>query len=244
MNGTTTKNVAPYIVAAIVSVFLIIIAYVMFFVPKMDESKRLVSQAATAHANNAALTAKADRLAAIAQNLDPLKTQVGEFTQAFPSEARQQEMIDAINEAAGSTGVTLKALSPNVPAPATDEAAEEAAPAPADPGQQAGTELPGPAPVPGAGQQAAATAPAEQLGKVTLKVDAEGSLEAVRAFIVKVENLKRPLLVHEVQIEKLEKSYHVTLNGETFLTAPLVEPKGSGDSAKEGSLPEATEESE
>ena len=243
MNGTTSKNLAPYVVAAIVSVFLILIAYMMFFVPKMEESKTLVAQAATAHSNNAALTAKADRLAGIAQNLDPLKAQIGDFTSSFPSQARQQEMIDAINEAASSTGVTLTGLSPNVPEPATEEtAAEEAPAAPSDQTKQAGTELPGPAPVTGAAQQAAES-PTAQLGTVSLKIDGDGSLEAVQAFIVKIENLKRPVLVHEVQIEKLEKSYHVTLNGKTFLTAPLVEPKGTGDTTQEGSLPKAGTES-
>jgi Tfp pilus assembly protein PilO len=226
VNGTTSKNVGPYIVAGIVSVFLIVIAYMMFFVPKMAESSKLVAQAATAHANNAELTARVDKLQGIARNLDPLKAQIGEFNQSFPSAARQQEMIDAINAAAGSTGVTLKTLSPNVPAPKTADAPAAAAPA-ANQAQQAGTELPGPAPVPTPGA-AVADGSTAQLGTVTLKIDGEGSLEAVQAFIVKVENLKRPLLVHELSIEKLESSYHVTFNGETFLSAPLVEPKTAG----------------
>lgn len=239
MNGTTSKNIAPYIVAGIVSVFLIVIAYMMFFVPKMAESSRLVAQAATAHENNVALTAKADKLAGIAENLEPLKAQIGDFSKSFPFDARQQEMIDAINEAAGSTGVTLKNLSPNVPAPKTADAPADGS-APVDQVQQDGTELPGPAPVSGDAGQAAAS-PTAQLGTVTLKVDGEGSLEAVQAFIVKVENLKRPLLVHEMSIEKLENTYHVTLNGETFLAAPLVEPKREASSADQESQPETPE---
>lgn len=226
MNGTASKNVGPYIVAAIVSVFLIVIAYMMFFVPKMAESSKLVSQAATAHENNAALTARVDKLQGIARNLDPLKAQIGEFSKSFPSDARQQEMINAISDAAGSAGVTLKTLSPNAPAPKTADTAAAAAAAPATQAKQAGTELPGPAPVPTPGA-AVADASTAKLGSVSLKIDGEGSLEAVQAFIVKVENLKRPLLVHELQIQKLETGYHVTLSGETFLAAPLVEPKAA-----------------
>lgn len=243
MNGTTSKNIAPYIVAAVVSAFLIVIAYMMFFVPKMDESKKLVANAATAHASNAALTAKADKLEAIANNLDPLKEQVGRFSQSFPSAAQQQEMIDAINEAAASSGVTLTTLNPNAPKPAEGADGAEAA-APVGQIRQEGSELPGPAPVAAATEdQAAATS--TQLGTVTLKIDGDGSLEAVQAFVTKIENLKRPLLVHEVQIEKLENRYHVMLNGETFLAAPLVEPKdesveASGDA---GDFPDAAVES-
>lgn len=238
MNGTTSKNVGPYIVSAIVSVFLIVIAYMMFFVPKMAESAKLVSQAATAHTNNAALTARVDKLKGVAENLDPLRAQIGDFSKAFPSAARQQEMIDAINDAAGSTGVTLKTLSPSAPKPKTaDTGAQTAAPAPQ--AKQQGTDLPGPAPVPGAGAAAAAAADpsSAQLGTIGLKIDGEGSLEAVQAFIVKVENLKRPLLVHEMGIEKLENSYHVTLNGETFLAAPLVDPTAA-NGTDQGSAPE------
>ncbi|MBG0738863.1 hypothetical protein IV500_05435 [Paeniglutamicibacter antarcticus] len=240
MNGTTSKNVGPYVVAAIVSVFLIVIAYMMFFVPKMDESKKFVSQAATAHANNAALTARADKLEGISKNLDPLKAQIVDFSKSFPADARQQEMIDAINEAAGAAGVTLKTLSPNAPAA---KSADTAAPAadtkiPADQSKQSGSDLPGLATVPTSDAAPAESATA-QLGSVSLKIDGEGSLDAVQAFIVKVENLKRPLLAHEVQIEKLENSYHVTLNGETFLAAPLVEPKAGAADAAQGSVPAA-----
>lgn len=240
MNSATSKNIGPYIVAGVVSAFLIVIAYMMFFVPKMAESTKLVSQAATAHANNVALTAKVDKLKGVAENLDPLKAQIGEFSKSFPSAARQQEMIDAINDAAGSTGVTLKTLSPSVPAlKAGETKADPATPATpaANQAKQAETDLPGPAPVPTATEAVVDSATA-QLGSVSLKIDGEGSLEAVQAFIVKVENLKRPLLVHELQIEKLENSYHVTLNGETFLAAPLVEPQAAGSS--DGSQPETS----
>ena len=230
MNGTTSKNVGPYIVAAIVSVFLIVIAYMMFFAPKLVESTKLVSQAATAHANNTALTSRVDKLKGIAKNLDPLKTQIAAFSKSFPSDARQQEMINAINDAAGSAGVTLKTLSPSVPAPKTADTTAAAAAAPAPQTTQAGTNLPGPAPVATQSKPVADSASA-QLGSVSLKIDGEGSLEAVQAFIVKVENLKRPLLVHELQIEKQENSYHVTLNGETFLASPLVEPKAADQAA-------------
>lgn len=236
MNGTTSKNVAPYIVAALVSVFLIVIAYMMFFVPKMAESKALVGQAATTHASNVALTSRADKLEAIAGNLGPLKAQVGEFSQSFPSAARQQEMIDALNEAAVSTGVTLTTLSPNAPKPIEEDpaAAAAAAAAPAPAAEAGAKELPGAVAVKQAAaeQQSVSTA---QLGTVSLKIDGKGSLEAVRAFIAKVESLQRPLVVHQLQIEKQEGSYHVMLNGETFLAGPLAEPAGkSADASGEG----------
>ncbi|ACL42115.1 hypothetical protein Achl_4164 (plasmid) [Pseudarthrobacter chlorophenolicus A6] len=224
MNGSTSKNIAPYIVSGIAAVFLIVIAYAMFFVPKMNESKALVSSAATAHASNVALTAKADKLEAIAKNLTPLKTQVDQFKKAFPSGAEQQNMIDAINAAASSTGVTLTTLNPNVPEPAKDE--EKAPAASAAQATQVGTELPGPAPVAAAAATQSAPGSNSQLGTVNLKIDGKGDLAAVQAFLVKIENLERPITAHELQIEKQENGYHVMISGTTFLAAPLVEPQG------------------
>ena len=227
MNGTTSKNTAPYVVAGIVTIFLIVIAYAMFFAPKVDQSKALVEKAAVAHTKNAALTAKAEGLAAIAKDLEPLKGQVAVFNGAFPAGAEQQNLIDTINGAASSAGVTITTLSPKVPAVAQDQA-------PAAPGASAsqitqdGTSLPGPAPV-GSGDPAAATAGGSgaQLGTVSVKIDANGSLDAVQAFIVKVESLQRPLVVRELQVDKLEKNYHVMLKGDTFMAAPLVAPEKS-----------------
>lgn len=227
MNGSTSKNIAPYIVSGIAAAFLIIIAYAMFFVPKMNESKALVAAASNAHISNVALTDKADKLEAIAKNLAPLKAQVDQFSKSFPSTAQQQNMIDAIKAAADSTGVTLTTLNPNVPEP--EESEEEEAPvaaAPTSQSAQEGSALPGPAPVPEntTGQEAASTT--AQLGAVTLKIHGKGSLEAVQAFIVKLETLERPILMHDLQVEKQEASYHVIISGKTFLAAPLVEPKG------------------
>ncbi|GAA4035680.1 hypothetical protein GCM10023063_20350 [Arthrobacter methylotrophus] len=226
MNGTASKNTGPYIVAGIVSIFLIVIAYMMFFLPKMNESKALVSQAATAHTNNAALTAKAEKIGAIAKNIGPLKAQVDEFNLAFPSAAQQQNMIDTINQAAASTGVTLTTLNPSAPAPKKDDTAA-APPPPVTQAKQSGTDLPGPAPAPASPATQAAAASTAQLGTVSLKIDGTGTLDAVQAFVVKLESLKRPILVHELQIDKLENGYHVMANGETFLSAPLVAPAGS-----------------
>jgi hypothetical protein len=225
VNGAASKNIGPYIVAGIVTAFLIVIAYLMFFVPKMNESKALVSQAATAHTNNAALTAKADKIGAIAKNIGPLKAQVDEFNLAFPSAAQQQTMIDTINEAAASTGVTLTTLNPKAPEPKKDDTSVAAPPVTQT--KQSGTDLPGPAPAPALAANQAAAASTAQLGTVALKIDGSGTLDAVQAFVVKLENLKRPILVHELQIDKLETGYHVMVNGETFLSAPLAAPAGS-----------------
>lgn len=239
MNGTTSKNIAPYVVSVVVTMFLVILAYATFFVPKMNESRTLVDATATARTNNVALTAKAEKLDAISQNLAPLKAQVQDFTASFPSSAEQQAMIDAINEAASSTGVSLTTLNPNVPAPAKEDSDSDAPAAPAaSQGTQVGTELPGPAPVAAAADGQAPAEQSAQLGTVSLKIDGTGSFEAVQAFILKIENLKRPVLVHELQVEKLDNGYHVMINGETFLTAPLVEPGKTAAGATEGSATE------
>lgn len=225
MNGTTSKNIAPYIVSGFATVFLIIIAYAMFFVPKMNESKALVAAAASANSSNVALTEKADKLEAIAKNLAPLKSQVDHFTRSFPSGAEQQNMIDAVNAAAASTGVSLTTLNPNVPEPVGDAGTDAPAAAPAAATLE-GTELPGAAPVAAAADVQAPADTTSQLGSVGLKIDGKGSFEAVQAFIVKIETLERPILVHELQVEKQEGGYHVMISGKTFLSAPLVEPEG------------------
>lgn len=228
MNGTTAKNTAPYVVAVLISAFLITIAYVMFFVPKINESKALVVAAETARTGNAALIAKKDRIETIAGNLDPLKAQVGKFSTAFPFEARQQEMMDAITAAASASGVQLTTLNPNAP---VAEGADATAPVPAAPALDAeATPETGQAPA----QDTAVQEP--QLGTVSLKIDGKGSLGAVQDFITRIEGLKRPVMVKELQIQKMEGVYHVMITGDTFLSAPLVEP-GAGEADAEG--PEA-----
>lgn len=220
MNNTATRNIAPYIGAGIVTAFLIVIAYAMFFVPKMDESRALVEQADTLHTSNIVLTAKAEALAVTAKNLSPLKAQVAEFNSSFPAAPEQQNLLDTINAAAASSGLTLTTLSPELPkvpeepaaaAPAGGDAALESVQAPA-------------ASAEGAQAEDESTS---QLGTVGLKIDGKGSLEAVEAFIVRIEGMKRPLLVQEMQIEKSDGGYHVTLRGESFIAKPLVAPEES-----------------
>lgn len=224
MNGTASKNTAPYVVAGIVSIFLITIAYAMFFVPKMNESRTLAAQAASAHASNAALSAKADELAETAANLGPLKARVAAFAEAFPLDAGQENLIASINEAASSTGVTLTTLSPRAPiVPDAEAAGAEAAEAPVQKAPE-GTNLPGAVaiPAPEAGQ-----GPADEsapLGSVALKIDGIGSLEALRAFVVKIEALKRPLVVEEIKLDKQDDQYHVTISGTTYMASPLTVP--------------------
>lgn len=239
MNGTASKNVAPYIAAGFATAFLIVIAYVMFFVPKMNESAALVEQSSTQRASNVELQSKVDKLADTAKNLAPLKAQVAEFNASFPAGPEQQNLLDSINAAAAATGVKLTTLSPDVPKAQEEEA--PAAPAAGAAGQivQEGSDLPGPAPIPAAGAANAGAANAgaanagaaevstAQLGTVGLKINGTGTMEAVQAFVVRVEKLKRPLLVHEVMVEKTDAGYHVMLRGDTFIAKPLVEPEES-----------------
>lgn len=234
MNGTASKNITPYIAAGFATAFLIVIAYVMFFVPKMNESTALVEQASTQRASNVELQSKVEKLADTAKNLAPLKAQVAEFNASFPSGPEQQNLLDSINAAAAATGVKLTTLSPDVPKAQEEEA--PAAPAAGAAGQivQEGSDLPGPAPVPAADatnadapNAGAAEVSTAQLGTVGLKINGTGTMEAVQAFVVRVEKLKRPLLVHEVMVEKTDAGYHVMLRGDTFIAKPLVEPEES-----------------
>lgn len=221
MNGTAPRHIGPYIVAGLVTAFLIAIAYGVFFVPKLKESKVLAAQAVTAHQSNAVLSAKAAKISALAGNLGPLKSQVASFTGSFMTAAEQRDLIAAINEAGVSTGVTVTTLNTNAPVVVGDDSTEVA---PVQPQTQEGTELPGPAPVNTGGGEVVEADSSAVLGTVHLKIDGDGTLDAVKAFIVKVETLTRPLTVNEVKIDQLDGRYHVSILGESFIAAELPAP--------------------
>lgn len=232
---TPSRHIAPYIVAAVAAAFLIFLAYVMFFVPKMNETKALEDQTATVSASNELLAAKVAIITENAENIGDLEDRVKEFNAAFPAGSSQQDLMSAVAKAASESGVSLTTLNPAVPsvalvaAPVEEEGAVETGEADVDAALES-VQVEG---------EPAAEADQEGSGvaMVALTINAKGSPSDLRTFMEKLEAMDRPILVKTFGFEGQGSDTNLNLTAESFFVAPLVNP----DSEEEVAVDEESE---
>ncbi|MGK3708604.1 hypothetical protein [Arthrobacter sp. IK3] len=238
---TPSRHIAPYIVATAVAAFLIFLAYVMFFVPKLNETKALEDQTVTVNAANQALALKASILKENAENIGDLEQRVGEFNAAFPPGSSQKDLVASVTRAAEEAGVELVTLNPSVPSVAM--VAEEV---PADSSEAVETGEPD---VDAALEsvQADDTAAAEadlqetSVAMVALTINAQGTPQALLVFLEKLEQLERPLLVKTFGIEGEGNLTNLSITAESFFVAPLSKPAEVVDSEEATEAPAPAE---
>lgn len=236
-----SKPVAPYVVAVISSLAVILVAYLVFFSPKLNEAGALEKKVADTNTANDALQTRSDVLKGKVDHLSEATAQVAAFEKSFPSDPSQQDLISSILDAASATGVTVTGINPSAPAPITpDAAAVAAAAAPAAPAAPAA----GSSTDPGAAADAAAAKPAapedfsKVLAGVPLTINASGDPNALVVFMQRIESLKRPFTATEVTLVRgSDGTGLLTLVGQSFLSAPLAAPKT--DAAPAGTAPSA-----
>lgn len=226
--NTPSRHIAPYLIAAAVAAFLIFLAYLMFFVPKMNETKALEEQTATLSASNSVLGAKVAVIGENVRNIGSLEERVEEFNRAFPAGSAQQDLMEAVDRAAKEAGVKLTTLNPTTPVMAMG---------PAEDGTVAEAPVADPAAVDPAAVDPAlgsVQVPAEQavqpgagVAIVTLTIGAKGSPESLLAFMEKMESLSRPVLVKSFGFEGQGPETNLSITADSFFVAPLSNP-GSG----------------
>lgn len=225
---TPSRHIAPYIVAAAVAAFLIFLAYVMFFVPKMNETKALEDQTATVTASNELLAAKVAVIGENAENIGNLEDRVKEFNAAFPAGSSQQDLMNAVARAASESGVVLTTLNPAVPSVALVAAAVE----------EDGAVETGEADVDAALESVQTEVPAAEadqegsgVAMVALTINAKGSPTDLRVFMEKLEAMDRPILVKTFGFEGQGSETNLNLTAESFFVAPLVNPDSKEETA-------------
>lgn len=232
---TPSRHIAPYVVAAAVAAFLIFLAYVMFFVPKLNETKALEDQTATVAASNEVLAAKRAIIKENAENIGSLEDRVDEFNAAFPPGSSQKELVAAVTKAASDSGVTLTTLNPAIPSvamiaeevPAEDAGTVETGEADVDAALESVQTDDGSAPVEEEGLQDSSVA------MVALTINAQGRQEALRTFMQKLEKLDRPVMVKTFSFEGEGDKVNLSITSESFFVAPLANPEKAEESGKE-----------
>lgn len=226
-----TRPVAPYILAVIGSLVLIVIAYAFFFTPKINDTAALDKQISETTAANDELQVLSDALAKKVSSISEAKGKVAEFNKAFPAEASQQGLIASILDAAAATGVTVTGINPAAPTAATG----------AVPGAAAAPGTPAPAPADPADPAAAANQTSKVFAVVPLTINAAGDQAALVVFMQRLEGLTRPFTAIEVTLVRGDGGSLLTLTGQSFIAAPLQEPAAKSGEPAEKAPEEKTE---
>ncbi|MCC3299253.1 hypothetical protein [Arthrobacter caoxuetaonis] len=236
-----SRHIAPYVVAAAVAAFLVFLAYLMFFVPKLNDTKALEDQTATVAASNEALAVKKAILQENAANIGDLEGRVADFNAAFPPGSSQKELVAAITKAADEAGVKLTTLNPAVPSVAMIAPPEAAAEG------NAGVET-GEADVDAALESVQSEAPVEiapedlegsTVAMVGLTINAQGDPAALQRFMEKLEQLDRPILIKTFGFDGEGSNANLSITADSFFVAPLATPeqaKAAEEDAAEGAV--------
>jgi len=240
----TGRKVGPYLVALVITVLLIMLAYFVFFVPQQTKTKDLNAQTAAAAETNAGLQGKAKVLSEKRANMGSLKGQVDKLTTAFPPSASEQDLFASIQAAAGESGVTLTTLNPVKPVLGTQEKTDPAtAPSAAkisSDANAAGAKTPTAAVAPGAPGAAPVDESLSSIAVIYMTIIGDGTQDQLRTFLAKIETLKRPFSATDVQLKENKDGMTMTVTGRTFLTKPLVEPTVAPPAAQAASAPAAS----
>lgn len=221
-----TRTLVPYFVGVLITGFVVFLAYLVFFVPKISEAQAIQKQTTDQRILNDDLGRKVSAVLNKANNLPALLKEGDEFHASFPQGASQQDLFDSVMAAGAETGVNIFGLTTALPAtleeaaaPATGAAAGAAAAAPkADAAAVPAPAAHAPAAPAGAG---ASDSP---MAAVAMTIDASGEVPNLKAFMAKLESLRRPMQIKSYSLtdEAGKKGLHVT--AESYLTAPLQTP--------------------
>jgi Tfp pilus assembly protein PilO len=213
-----SRNLVPYFVGLLITGFVVFLAYLVFFVPKIAEAQSIQKQATDQRIFNDDQARKVSAVLAKAGNLPDLLKEGEVFHSSFPQGTSQQDLLNSVMAAGAESGVTVSGLTTALPA-----SMEAAAPAPAPAAASAAKVDAAPAPA----QPAAAPATGASdspMASVALTINAEGEPGQLKAFVAKLESLRRPMKIESFSLndEAGKSTLHVT--AESYLTAPLQTP--------------------
>lgn len=203
MSATKSKGSAtPYIFAVAVTGFVIFLAYVMFFMPKLKEASAVRANIETVASEISIQQAQLDEIAVMTRTMPELEASMAAFNEAFTLDPQQKGLFEAIAASASAAGVELTTLNPLPPElPEAEDALDED-----------GNLLPPEIPV---------------LATVNIKVEARGSTAALNSFLRGLENLDRPVSVSAFEISPYGEEDETFMFGatvKTWMADPLATP--------------------
>lgn len=209
MSTKTKGSAAPYVVAVAVTGFVIFLAYVMLFMPKLKEASAVRANIETVASEISIQQAQLDEIADVTATMPELEASMAAFNSAFTLDPQQKGLFEAITASASAAGVELVTLNPLPPE----------LPEPEDIVDEEGNLLPPEVPV---------------LATVNIKVEARGSIEALNSFLRGLEKMDRPVSVDAFEISPFGDERDVFMLGATVktwmadpLTAPIVNEDGT-----------------
>jgi Tfp pilus assembly protein PilO len=214
-----TKNLVPYIVGLVVTGFVVFLAYLIFFMPRIAEAQAIQKSTTDQRILNDQQSAKVSAVLEKAGNLSVLLDEGKAFHTSFPQGASQKDLFDSVMAAGAQAGVTVAGVTASLPA-AVEEPVAEAAPAsgaavtadsaPAAPAAPAAPPAPGESDSP--------------LAAVALTINASGEQENLKAFLARLEEMRRPIQVESFTLTSVGGEPTLQVTAESYLTAPLPEP--------------------
>lgn len=208
------------IVGGGIVVLLLAVLAVGFFAfrPIVSSIGTYGSEQQAAEQQTAQLNTTASQLAQKEADLNSAASEYAQLSEQFPQTFQPRSWVNSFLAIGNETGVEVNILSPSVPASGTGAATVDANgnPVTAAPAQQVGT----------AGEPGLVASSAVQL-------TAEGTEAQIRAFIERLNDLKRPMLVDTLAYSTDNGKATVTITGKTFLLAELKDPSVAEEPGQE-----------
>lgn len=211
-----TRTLVPYIVGFVVTSFIVFLAYLVFFVPRIAEAQAIQTETTAQRVKNADLAGKESAVLAKAGNLPGLLAEGKEFHASFPEGPAQRDLLNAVMAAGAEAGVSVSGVVTSAPAPVVLEPAATAGP---------GAAAADPASVPAAA--AAPVLPGESdspLASVALTINATGKVEQLKSFVGKLEAMKRPIQIKGFSLNDSGGETTLNVTADSYFTKPLPTP--------------------
>lgn len=197
------SSATPYIVAVAVTGFVIFLAYLLFFMPKLQEVKEVKAETKQVAQQITILEEAVRNVDHQEENLPKLAEEMAGFNKAFTLDPEQQALFASVVDLGAANGVNVVGMNPQVPAVSDGTADSDA-------------------------DSSEATGEAgELLATVNFKIDATGPADGLRRFLTGLEKLERPVSVKSFEIHDGEEGYSLGVTAQTWMAAPLAVPQSA-----------------
>ena len=211
------KNSAtPYVVAVAVTGFVLFLAYLLFFMPKLQEVKEVKAETKQVAQQITILEEAVRNVDEQQANLPKLAEEMAAFNKAFTLDPEQQALFASVMDLGSANGVNVVGMNPQVPAVSDGTTGSD---------DGSSGEVAEPAEAEEAGEAA------EMLASVTFKIDATGPADGLRRFLAGLEKLERPVSVKSFEIHDGDESYTLGATAQTWMAAPLAVPQTAAQDA-------------
>lgn len=231
MSQTENKS-STYVLMGIGLIAVLAVGAFFFGIkPQLAARAEAKTQTDAAVTATAGLEAQYLTLAAKRDALPQAEADAKEIAAQFPPDFEFAGWVDMIVGAAESSGAEISSIAPATPTQAVPGESTTSGQAVSE---QATTE--------GAATEQAAPVDSSTLAESGLTIEAVGTVEALRKFLIELGRIERPVLVDNFTLSESGSHSTLSVSGKTYLMAPL--PGLDATDAAEESLPKSVEGSE